>query len=353
MRSASEHLRDPRRGIDIVNGFLVLPENWKSQQLSFEELAITLQSEFDFTLPEYGSIAEWTSTANANSVPVVGEVLTINQGDAAVNFTTLVSSAEEFDSNGLFRIQESVSSPVLETNDGDLVLFRLTETDPARAPINVAEVQEQVSYDLGRIARWETLQTESDFIEQQAREEGMLAASLQYNAEVSSPRPVSMIDTGVPSILGPTSQRPLMVQSIIQQIASGSQVVDMATTIPSLNQNDRTLIQAIVDKAGDLPLDVPVSELPIEKRIFIVPSPENMALVLVRVTGTTPASNELAVDFSGGTSSILQTLISFDELGGVSSIGDTFSFEQLATRHNFERGPKDDGQDETDETEVN
>jgi hypothetical protein len=143
-----------------------------------------------------------------------------------------------------------------------------------------------------------------------------------------------------------------MVQSIIQQIAIGNQVEDMATTIPSLEQNDRNLIQAILDKTDNLPLDVPVSELPIEKRIFVVSSPENMALVLVRVTGTTPASTELAVDFSGGTSSILQTLLSFDELGGIDSIGNAFSFKQLAARHNFERGPKD-VEDETEETVVN
>jgi len=57
----------------------------------------------------------------------------------------------------------------------------------------------------------------------------------------------------------------------------------------------------------------------------------------VRVTGTAPASSELAADFSGGTTPILQTMMSLDELGGVEAIGDAFSFEALAARHNFER----------------
>jgi hypothetical protein len=117
-----------------------------------------------------------------------------------------------------------------------------------------------------------------------------------------------------------------------------------------LQLNDSELIQAIINRATDLPLDIPISVLPIEKRIFIVSSPENMALVLVRVTGTTPASSELASDFTGGTTAILQTLISFDELGGVSSIGDTFSFDSLAARHNFERGAQ---LTEVDDIEVN
>jgi hypothetical protein len=132
----------------------------------------------------------------------------------------------------------------------------------------------------------------------------------------------------------------------------------MASTIPSLQQNDRELIQTIIDRASNLPLDVPVSELPISDRVFILPSPKNMALVLVRVTGTTPASSELVTDFTSSSSSILQTLLSYDELGGVENVSEAFSFETLAERHNFDRPQRsqpDDPQDvvQVDETEVN
>ncbi len=357
-RSASEHLRAPRRGIDEVNGFILLPDTWNEQQLSLEKLASTLQTEFGIALPEYGAIAEWTSTANANTTPVIGEIFAINQGDTPVNFTTLVSSAKEFNANGLYRIQESVASPVLETSNGDLILFRLTETDPARAPRSIEEVSNQVNYDLGRIARWETLQAEADLIEQHAQEKGLLAASIKHDATVNSPQPVSMVDTGIPTILGPENRRSLMLQSIVGRIAVGDAVSDMASTIPSLQQNDRELIQTIIDRASNLPLDVPVSELPISDRVFILPSPKNMALVLVRVTGTTPASSELVTDFTSSSSSILQTLLSYDELGGVENVSEAFSFETLAERHNFDRPQRsqpDDPQDvvQVDETEVN
>ena len=79
-----------------------------------------------------------------------------------------------------------------------------------------------------------------------------------------------------------------------------------------------------------------------------------MALVLVRITGTSPASTELVSDFTGQTSAILQTLLSFDELGGVTTVGDAFSYETLAARHNFERGRNSTSDDDTEnETEVN
>ncbi len=345
-RSASEHLRNRRRGIDEVNGILVLPEDWSSQQLSFVDLAATLQKEFSIALPEYGSISEWASTADANTTPVMGEVLAVNQGDTPVDFKTLVSSAIEFDGSGIFRIQESVSSPVLESSNGDLILFRLTETDAARAPNDIEEVAQQVSYDLGRIARWDTLKAEADLIQQGARTDGLLSTALKYDSAIDPSTSVSMIDTGVPAILDSATARPLMAQSVVQRISVGNSVADMATNIPSLEQHDRNLIQKIMDRTSEFPLDVPIASLPIDQRIFIVQSPENMALVLVRVSQSTPASVELASAFSTGTTAILQTLLSYDELGGVSSIGDTFSFDTLAKRHNFERGPRSNSDDE-------
>jgi hypothetical protein len=79
-----------------------------------------------------------------------------------------------------------------------------------------------------------------------------------------------------------------------------------------------------------------------------------MALVLVRVTGTTPASDELATDFTTGSNAILQTLLSLDELGGLSAVGDTFSYDALALRHQFNRPQSNTEEiDESEEIEVN
>lgn len=350
-RSASEHLRNPRRGFSQQDGFLNLPEDWSSKQVSYESLATTLQSEFAIALPEYGSISTWTTTADARSTPVIGEVLAVNQGDRAVPFTTLVASAKEFEGNGTYRIQESVSSPVLESTTGDVVLFRLTETDAARAPHNLAEVQSEVEYDLGRIARWKLLQADATNIERSARENGLLSSSVEFDTEVNAPRPVSMIETGIPSILSPTDRRPLMVNAIGQQLAFGTQIEDMATSIPSLDRNDRALIRSIMDRAETLPMDVPITALPVDKRIFITESPENMALVIVRFTGTTPASSELAQEFvtnSATAPALLPMLLSFDELGGIAEIGNTFSFDALVERHNFERGTATVAEEETE-----
>ncbi len=351
-RTTSDLLREPRRGIDENNGFYILPDDWSENKLQLEALSATLQNEFSLPLPEYGSEATWTSTSDANDLPVIGSVLTTNLGTAPLDFQTLISSAKEFDENGVYRIQSGVSSPILETDNGDIVVFRITDTDAARAPKNLDEVRSAVEYDLGRIARWKTLQAEASLIEELAREEGMLATSIKYGATVNPPQPVLLVDTGIPTILDPATARPLMTQSIMQRLGFGERISDMNSRIPTLEKNDATVIQAIIDQAADLPLETPVSSLSSEERIFIVPSPENMALVLVRVTGTAPASSELAANFSGGTSPVLQTMLSVDELGGTTAISDAFSFETLAARHNFERGRRG-GDDVEDEDSVN
>jgi hypothetical protein len=321
-----------------LNGFLELPEDWASKQLQYEKLATSLQQEFGIQLPQYGSVATWTATENANEVPTIGSLLATNLSNTPIDFQTLVSASKEFDGNSVYRIQEGVSSQLLESEDGDLFVFRITDSDPTRKPTGLDEVRDSVAYDLGRISSWKVLQQELDAIEQYARENGLLASSLKYDATVSRPQEVTMVDTGVPSILDPVTVRTLMSQSIVQLLANGQGIDEMASTIPSLDKNDAEVISTIIERAADLPIDVPVAALPTDQRIFVVPSIENMALVLVRVTGTSPASSELAIEFSSGTTNILPTMISVSELGGVASIAEVFSFENLASRHHFERG---------------
>ena len=118
----------------------------------------------------------------------------------------------------------------------------------------------------------------------------------------------------------------------------------MVSAIQSLDQIDAVVVKTIIDRAAKLPLETPIAEIDVEDRVFVIPSQENMALVVVRVTGTTPASLELANNLSSGASPILQTLMTVDELGGIDGIGDAFSLATLTDRHNFKRG-RDDAED--------
>ena len=334
-KNISEQLRNPRRGVEEVNGYLVLPEDWGSKRLGFTELATSLQEEFGIDLPTYGSVATWTSISETNDIPVIGALRATNVGQLLTTCQTLISSAKEFKDSGAYRIQEGVASSVLQNSNNDLYLFRITETDPTREPESIDEVRDAVEKDLGRIARWETLQ---DMIETLARTDGLLAVSVKYGEVINRPQSVSLVDTGIPTSLDPATRRPLMSQSIVNRLSLGQQIADMNSILPTLSKSDNGVIQSIIDRTSDLPIDTPINSLPVEKSTFVIASPENMALVVVRVTGTSPASRELAADFTGGSTSILQAMMSFDELGGVSNIEEVFSFASLADRHNFERG---------------
>jgi hypothetical protein len=337
-RTMSEQLRLPRRGFEEENGFVLLPENWLSSQVSLEELARNVQTTFNIALPAYGSVAEWTSTADAASTPILGEIVAKNLGDTPVTFATLVAAAKEFGGNGVYRVQEAVSSSVLETNDGELVIFRLTDADPSRTAVDLEEVKSAVRDDVSRLQQWKALQSNLESIQNDARSNGMLQVAIDNGVAVSRPQTVSLVDVGVPAILDAATKQSLMSQTILTRLGSGDTVEDMVSAIQTLEQRDPKVVKSILAHTENMPLDKPVSDLTVEERIFVVSSQENMALVVVRVTGTTPSSQELAKGLSGKTTPILQTLLTVDELGGTEGIGDAFSLKTLTARHNFKRG---------------
>ena len=340
-RTMSEQLRLPRRGFDEFNGFVVLPDNWDELQISLEQLAANMQTEFSIDLPAYGSMGEWLSTADAASTPAIGSVSASNLGDTPVPFTTLVGAAKEFDGNGIYRVQKSVAAPVLDTEDGGLVVFRITDTDASRSPVDLDEVRDRVQQDVARLKQWDAMQAELSSIQDVARTSGLLQVAMNHGVSVNRPQPVSLVDAGVPALLDAETRRALMSQSILTRLGSGETIEDMVSSLPSLRHPDAAVVKAIVDRTSNFPMEISIADLPVEDRVFVIPSEENMALVVVRVTGTTPASQELAMNLSGNASPILQRLMTVDELGGTEGIGEAFSLATLTDRHKFKRGRSD------------
>ena len=340
-RTMSEHLRLPRRGFAEENGFVILPDDWNDSKVNLEDVASNIQEVFDIDLPPYGSIAQWTSIADATETPTLGTITATNLGDTPIAFATLIGVAKEFGGNGIYRVQEGVSAPVIETQSGDLVVFRITDTDPSRVAVDLDEVRAMVTQDVSTLQNWEALQTKLDAVQANARKNGLLQVALEHGATVSRPKPVSIVDAGVPVILDAATRQSLITQSILARLKNGESVDDLVSSIPSLPITDVAVVQAIIDLTENLPLETPVADLTVEERVFVIPSIENMALVVVRVTGTTPSSLELAKGLSGASAPLLQTIMTFSELGGTKGVGEAFSLDALTQRHNFSRGRSD------------
>jgi len=337
-RTMSEQLRLPRRGFAEENGFIILPDNWIDLKVSLEDVASNIQTMFSIDLPAYGSIGEWTTVVDASNVPVIGTMSATNLGDTPIAIASLIRVAKEFGGDGTFRVQQDVTAPVIKTSEGDLIVFRLTDTDPTRAAVDLDEVRFAVQRDVSRLHAWNTLRSKLEGVQTEARQNGLLHIALLHGSTVSRPQPVSIVDAGVPVILDAATRQSLMTQSILARLGAGATVDELASVIPSLTQLDVSVVQAIIDRAGHLPLETPVADLSVEERVFVVPSEENMALVVVRVTGTTPTSIELAKGLSGASAPLLQTIMMFSELGGTKGVGEAFSLTNLTNRHNFKRG---------------
>ncbi len=336
-RRSAERLRLPRRGVDEIGGFLVLPDDWANQKLPFPSLAESLHKEFGIDTPAYHERSEWTDVADADSIPAIGTATTSRLGDVPQQFGDLVAAAQEFGGNGIFPVQKAIAGPVLTDTEGTLYIFRIVDTVASDAPQSVAVVRDSLEADLNRLAHWEELKQTRDAIEGHARDTGLLQVAIEQGATVSRAQPVSRVDTGIPTILGPDQRLPLMSQQITQRVTAGQGIDDLSSILPGLIRSDPTVIAAIIDRAAHLPLQTPVGSLSAEDRVFVVPSEENLAMIVVRVTGTTPASLEMARALSGPLGPILQSLITLDELGGRDAVLGAFNYDTLAERHQFSR----------------
>lgn len=346
-RFANERLRSPRRGLETINGFLVLPDDWNVKKFSFEALGEALQSEYSLALPAYGASAEYQHVEDAANMEVLGDIFVTNLGDTPKRFDELVRAAKEFGGDGILGIQASVASPALETSENDLIIFRLTEASPASRAQSADEVKDAVVYDLGRIARWETLKAEADIIEADAKQNGLLAVSQSQDSIVNQTQPITRVETGVPAILDAATRRQLMSQTILSRIGTGARINEMGSNINGLALSDPSVVDAIHNAAEQLSEDILLSELPVEERTLVIQSEDNMSLVVVRLTDLTPASQELAKGLSGGDTNLLQTLLTFDELGGANEVTQVFSLDALTQRHQFKRGNNEVDTEET------
>ena len=98
---------------------------------------------------------------------------------------TLIAAAKEFGGDDVTLTQEGFVGPAMsDPLDESLVFFRITETDPSRAPHNVDEVRDQVVGDLRRQADYQRLLAKLDDLEQVAKSNGLLTVALDNETEL-------------------------------------------------------------------------------------------------------------------------------------------------------------------------
>ncbi|MEC8320884.1 MAG: hypothetical protein VX012_05710, partial [Planctomycetota bacterium] len=122
--------------------------------------------------------------------------------------------------------------------------------------------------------------------------------------------------------------------------------IAMTSSIPGLG-SDADAISSVVDTAMTIDPTKPLVDQPIEKRIFAVPLPEQLAVMIVAIDRVSPLTVEdwerLATNPAPLQSAIGQDLGMLDPM-------EAFTLEILAERNGFELTRSDEEDEEFDET---
>ncbi len=298
-REASDRLRFAQRSLNRRGGYFEVPDGWAG--LSLKDLALELQSEHGIALPAYHGLGDrWLTAEDIGELPGIGTATTSKFGETPIVLADLVMAARELEGSTTILAQRGIPGPALRGDDGSIYLFNIIDTDASRPPESIDEVRDKVVADLNRLTHYRQLVEAGDDIRTLAADEGLLSAALRYNSEIASPVSVSL---GFPAQL------------------------------PKLGQQDET-IEKLVDYAMALPRDVPVKELSEEQRILVIPVQDKLSLLVARLTGQTPLTEETFRSYMQF--GIVQSKLVDQELAGEDLTAGPFSYEALAARHHFE-----------------
>ena len=291
------------RGVPRRGGYYELTPEQRGKQVSFADLVKTISEQFKIPVPEYvGAGDQWILPPDANKIERIGVALTTRFGPRTRRLAELLGSLREFGGSPTLIVQEGVIGPPLTDmspmgGSGDVFFFRVVAAEPARAPKSMDEVADAVRNDLLRQARFERLLADAPTIEKTAIANGLAEVAKAFGTSVQ----------------------------FMPRISEA-----MPANIPGVGASPDA-IKAILARALKLPKTTPVSEIPDADRIFTVAAPEQLVLLVVRITGLKPLSAE---DFERlATTGTLRRTIG-TRIPGVPLV-EIYGFQPLKSRHQF------------------
>ncbi|MAB82429.1 MAG: hypothetical protein CMJ24_03195 [Phycisphaerae bacterium] len=314
-RVLADRLRNPRRGFAESGGFIILPDDWSDQQLSFEDLGDQILKQYSIEVPEFNRTDELIELDELRKIPGIGLANTDKYGQRPLALGELVREAKEFEGSGLYPVQSGIAGPVLEDRQNNLYVFRIIDTDASRPPASVDEARDDLVVDLNRMAHYRELLEETDALRNRARADGLdkLAEARDARVQAASLRQYD----------------PRFAQFFIQ---NQNAMPKAPAVIPGLGE-DEIVVDAVLDNAAKIQQDGSLATLGLEERIDVYPSKDNLALVVVQLNKRTPIT--LAEFNQMASSGLLGTIIQMDESDGSNPMTEAFTLDSLMERNNY------------------
>lgn len=306
---ASDQLQLPLRGLPRKGTYVTLPDDWMQRQPGFEALGEALAQQFGMGIPTYmTSGPDWIEPTAIDSLQFLGTASSDRFGPRPVRASQLAAQAKEFAGQDTYSTQQGVASPPLRTPAGDVVFFRILETDPARKPASIDEVRTRLVADLRTVEMYRRLTEELEALRSRAATEGLLAVASAKNVGVL---PVVDLRERDPRFL-----------------AAGFKI---PPSIPGLGASEAAATE-IVQFAMKLPRESSMTSIPEADRTFAITVDDKFAVIIGRVTDLTPLTIE-EYDSLASQGTVERELLN-NELRTMRT--DLFSREALVARNNFE-----------------
>lgn len=260
----SDRMQLVMRGVPQVNGYYTLPEDWNAKQFPFTQLATEIAEKFSIAAPTVQTSGEgWTSPNEVAAIPGLGTATTTRFGAQPVNAIQLVEALREFSTKTTLLSQAGVASPVLQNEAGDLFVFRVTAAEISHAPASIDLVRDALIADVNRLRRYEKLAAMTSEIQREAIDKGLGAVATTYGTSVEAYRDLR--------------------QGEKQFLQYG---LKFPGQLPILGQ-DAAVVKSVVERAMSLPTGTQITDMPVAERTLVLPAPEKLALVVVRIDSIT------------------------------------------------------------------
>ncbi len=319
-----DRLQFPRRSLNRTGLHYDLPGDWATQRASMQTLADDIANEFDLPQPAYRSTGDDLVTsedlADTDRFGTLNSASTDLFGRARTATPQLVDALREFGGSDTIPVQSGIAFPALTDSAGDIVFARVVSSDPAHAPEDLSKVREDVVADLESIVRFETLESRLEDIESQARTDGLRSVAKDYDVAMEFAPDIRIAN----------------LEFLLQY------GISIGSSIPGLGQDDAA-IKAVVERAMKLDPRRALSVQPIEDRVFAVPVPDKLSVVVISIESLKPLTEEtwqrLATDPIRLQATLTQDLATIDPR-------ELFGMDALKDRHAFELSRSDDEEDE-------
>lgn len=276
-------LNAPLADLTKQAGYFVLPEDFQNTSMRVIADDIKQQTGIELQLAAGQLASQWQNLRELVQVPNLG--MSVIAATPQVTFVQYVASARELEpdtDNPLVarRLQVNVPSEVMQSPDGSLSVFRITDASAEHSP-TLEEARPQVVADAKKLAAFDMLKTQQSQWLERALTEGLTPLAASIDTEPITFPTLNRVGAQVPG-LGRNEQFAEVAYALADKLDTPGSLTD----IPA----EQRVGGAMLDRELSLAIIELTDFMPISRRRYLamVDRPEGVAMANLMIESNLP-----------------------------------------------------------------